>query len=143
MSSGSPSQTVHDVGGPSRRKPEEPVDGHAGELPLQVVERRVERGARRVLARRQRGAAISSSAHGSSSSGTASSQASAEATDSSYRPIGAPSPKPDTPPCRTSTSTSSTSSCDSREITNVSASGSVTARAASSTGATLTLLRRP
>ena len=54
MSSGSPSQTVHEVGGPLAPQPEQPVDGQSGELALQVVQRRVDGGARRVLARRQR-----------------------------------------------------------------------------------------
>ena len=53
MSSGSPSQTVHEVGGPARRRPSSRCTGSAGELPLQVVERRVERRARSVLAGRQ------------------------------------------------------------------------------------------
>ena len=54
MSSGSPSQTVHEVGGPVAAQAEQPVDRQAGELSLQVVERRVDRGARGLLARRQR-----------------------------------------------------------------------------------------
>jgi hypothetical protein len=50
MSSGSPSQIVHEVGGPTRRRPSQLVHGQPGELALQVVQRVVERGARRVLA---------------------------------------------------------------------------------------------
>ena len=50
MSSGSPSQTVHDVGGPPRGQAEEAVHGNAEELPLEVVQRRVERALRRLLA---------------------------------------------------------------------------------------------
>ena len=53
MSSGSPSQTVHEVGGPVRGRPEQPPDRDAEELALQVVQRAVERRPRRVLARRQ------------------------------------------------------------------------------------------
>ena len=50
MSSGSPSQTVHDVGGPPRGQPEQAVDGNAEQLALEVVERCVERALRRLLA---------------------------------------------------------------------------------------------
>src|SRR5262249_10222166 len=72
-----------------------------------------------------------SGAHGSSPGSTCSSHACAEATVSSYRSIGAASPYPVTPSCVSATSTSSTSSCVSREITNVSASGKGTMRASS------------
>ena len=50
MSSGSPSQTVHEVGGPGARQPEQLPHRHAEQLPLQVVEGAVERRLRRVLA---------------------------------------------------------------------------------------------
>ena len=53
MSSGSPSQIVHDVGGPAAAQAEQLVDRLPDELALQVVERMVECRARRVLARRQ------------------------------------------------------------------------------------------
>ena len=50
MSSGSPSQIVHEVGGPVRGRPEQAPDGLAGELPAEVVERAVDRRLRRLLA---------------------------------------------------------------------------------------------
>ena len=53
MSSGSPSQTVQLVGGPARRSPSSRQTGWPSELALQVVERGVERRARRELARRE------------------------------------------------------------------------------------------
>src|SRR5919198_5627076 len=54
--------------------------------------------------------------------------------------MGAPSPTPETPPCRISTWTTSAVSADSREMTNVSASSSVAMRAETSTRATLDAL---
>ena len=53
------------------------------------------------------------------------------------------SPKPEEPSHITSTCTTSASSCDSREITNVSASGSLTIRAVNSTRARLDTSPRP
>ena len=54
MSSGSPSQIVHEVGGPDPRQAEQPPDGDAEQLALQVVEGSVERRLGRVLARAAR-----------------------------------------------------------------------------------------
>ena len=59
MSSGSPSQIVHDVGGPARAQPEQPPDRLADELPAEVVQRRVDRRARGELARVSAAAASS------------------------------------------------------------------------------------
>ena len=53
MSSGSPSQIVHEVGGPTRGEPEQLVDRPPDELALEVVQRGVDRGARSELARGQ------------------------------------------------------------------------------------------
>ena len=53
MSSGSPSQTVQEVGGPVRGRPEQLPDRDAEQLALEVVQRAVERRPRGVLARRQ------------------------------------------------------------------------------------------
>ena len=50
MSSGSPSQTVHEVGGPARGRPSSRHTGRPSELPAEVVQRRVERRLRRPLA---------------------------------------------------------------------------------------------
>ena len=59
----------------------------------------------------------------------------ADAADWPYRAIGAASPTPVTSPWRTSTCTTSASSCDSREIVNVSASRTVACQALTSTTA--------
>ena len=53
MSSGSPSQTVHEVGGPVRGRPSSFQTGTPSSLACKVVERAVERGPGRVLPRRQ------------------------------------------------------------------------------------------
>ena len=53
MSSGSPSQIVHDVGGPVAAQAEQPVHRQAEQLALEVVQRRVDRGARGELLARQ------------------------------------------------------------------------------------------
>ena len=58
MSSGSPSQIVHEVGGPPRCEPEQPPRRLAGELAAQVVERRVEGRLRGWLARELREPAL-------------------------------------------------------------------------------------
>ena len=53
MSSGSPSQIVHDVGGPPRRRPSSLWHGQTEQLSLEVVQRSVDRVARGELLARQ------------------------------------------------------------------------------------------
>ena len=50
MSSGSPSQIVHDVGGPIRGSPSSRQTGTPEQLSLKIVERRIERSLRGLLA---------------------------------------------------------------------------------------------
>ena len=54
MSSGSPSHTVHEVGGPLPRKPEQSMSGDPEQLPLQIVQRSVDCRLRRLLSRNRR-----------------------------------------------------------------------------------------
>ena len=70
MSSGSPSQIVHDVGGPIRGSPSSRHTGTPEQLSLEVVECRIERSLRGLLAwdLRRAGLPTSSSANGSSPS---------------------------------------------------------------------------
>ena len=53
MSSGSPSQIVHDVGGPVAAQSQQLVDRQAEQFSLQIVQRRVDRGARAELLARE------------------------------------------------------------------------------------------
>ena len=103
-------------------QPEQLVDRDAGELPLQVVERRVERGAGRVLAGRQRRPRSRRAPRGRRRG------RSLRARRAPIRRSGrsARSARPRrtrcAPSCRTSTWTTSATSCEEREIVNVSAS---------------------
>ena len=97
---------------PGAPQPEQLVHGDAGELPLQVVQRRVERGARRVLAGRQRGLDLVERPR------VVAELDASRARRAPRRPSGrsARSAPPRRtrrrPPCRTSTSTTSATSCD-------------------------------
>ncbi len=142
VSSGSPSHSVHDVGGPSRRNPSSRWTGNPASFPCRSCSA-ASTAPRAACSPGGSRASTASSAQGSSPSSTPSSHASPEPTDSSYRAIGAPCPNPETPSWRISTSTSSAASCDPRAIVKVSASGRVTVRAESSKAVTLVPLRAP
>ena len=142
MSSGSPSQTVQLVGGPARRSPSRRHTGWPSSLPCrswnaassaaraansrarQPLDHLLER--ERVVAEQRRRAPRRTRSADSRRLVVA-------------RRSAAASPKPETPECRSSTTSDSAVSLDSREMTNVSASSSVTIRAETSTGAEATL----
>src|ERR1043166_5458449 len=136
MSSGSPSQIVHEVGGPARWRPSSLQTGRPASFP----QRSCRAASIAAFAASSPGysfsrAPIASSANGSSprSSSASWAKASAEPADSSYRSIGFASPYPETPSCRISTTTASGYGEAPREITKVSAIRRVIVRASSST----------
>ena len=118
---------------------EQLVDRQAGQLALQVVERRVERRARGLLARRQAGRRARRARTDRRRARPA--RASSSARRPSRRSARSAPPRriPRRRRARTSTWTTSASSSELREIVNVSASRSVTVEALNSTGATLVL----
>ena len=123
---------------PGATEPEQPPDGLAEELALQVVQRGVDRRARGELARGQ-------ALHHLLERERVVAQQLRVLLDVRLRRLGrlarsgrsgCASPKPETPECRSSTTTTSSLSRALREMTNVSASSSVTIRAETSTAGT-------
>ena len=125
MSSGSPSQTVHDVGGPARAARAAARPAAPSELPAEVVQRGVERGACAALSAARQARRRSPRARTGRRRAARRAPRRTRAPTRPTRRSGRSAPprrSRSTPPCRSSTWQTSTSSCELRAITNVSAS---------------------